>query len=803
MLTISKAIKAGQGEYYLSLAGADDYYMAGDEPLGYWLGKGVTLLGLEGQVDKAQFRHLLRGLSPDGTRKLVRNADNERRAGWDLTWSAPKSVSVAWSQADPATREKIEGCLRRAVAAGIAYLESVGAVSRRGEDGRIHETAKLLLAAFLHSTSRAQDPQLHIHTVLLNTGVRLDGTTGTLEPKALYRHQMAAGVLFRAELACALEIELGLRARREGHSFELLGVDTDLMAFFSKRRAAIEAELARVGRSGAKAAEVANFATREKKELRPREELIAEWQQIGRDHHWSTKELSWLLHGSFPARKLEGEKSAASIEAMAKLTTHESHFSLRQILQAVAECCQGRGLGADMALELSERILRSPELVRLCEYRGELQFTTKEILALERKVVTAAFEMQARRTFPPEGQQLFEQAVAKHLHLGKEQREALRHLCMTKGGIALIQGMAGTGKSTLFAVAREVWEQQGLKVHGAALSGKAAKGLSDATGIPSATVHRTLSALRSKSLCLDHNSVLVLDEASMVGTRQLAHMVAACFQTGATLVLCGDPRQLQAIELGGLFAELSRRLETSELNEIHRQRDPWARQAVKNFAFGHAREAMLPYQQRGLVTETDNRPTAQDRLITDWLREAVSDPKNSVVLAGTAVDVAELNRQAQAALLDQGRLGPMALQVGQDQFFVNDRVLFTRNLLSLGVCNGDLGTVTAIQDQTLTINLDDGRCVTLGEAYGHLRLGYALTTHKAQGLTAEKAFILTGGPMTDREMSYVQASRARGTTRWYVVDDLASVIQQMKRSHEKRAALSLAVAPELELGLNR
>src|SRR5207244_2936051 len=163
MLTISKPIKAGQGEYYLSLAATDDYYLSGHEPPGLWLGEGAPALGFEGNIEPDHFRHLLRGLSADGARKLVRNVCAERVAGWDLTWSAPKSVSVAWSQADPATRERIEHCLRRAVAAGVAYLQTVGAVSRRGEDGRVHESAKLVLAAFLHSTSRAQDPQLHLH----------------------------------------------------------------------------------------------------------------------------------------------------------------------------------------------------------------------------------------------------------------------------------------------------------------------------------------------------------------------------------------------------------------------------------------------------------------------------------------------------------------------------------------------------------------------------------------------------------------------------------------------------------------
>ena len=804
MLTISKAIKAGQGEYYLSLAGVDDYYAAGTEPAGYWLGHGAVNLGLEGLVKKEQFRNLLRGLSPDGNRKLVRNADSERRAGWDLTWSAPKSVSVAWSQADGVTREKIEQCLRRAVATGVTYLEKVGGISRRGEDGRIHEAAHLVLACFLHSTSRAQDPQLHVHSVLNNLGIRRDGSTGTLEPQALYRHQMAAGALFRAELAFALETELGLRCRREGRSFELLGVDPDLMTFFSKRRAAIEAELARVGRSGGKAAEAANFATRQKKESRPRHELFEEWQRIGGEHHWSTKELSWLLDAKFPPRDLDQERRSATLEAMAKLTTHESHFCQRQIVQAVAECCQGRGLDAETSLQLSQRLLRSSELVRLCEYRGELHFTTREILALERQVVARAEAMQRRQEFYSSADQMIGDVVLRNPQLGREQREALRHVCASAGGMALVQGMAGTGKSTLFAVAREVWEKQGRSVHGAALSGKAAKGLSEATGIASTTLHRLLSALHSETLSLDRNAVVVLDEASMICTRQLAQVVAACSRSGASLVLCGDSRQLQAIGLGGLFSELSRHLETSQLTEIHRQHEPWARQAVKDFAFGHAEKAMVPYQQRGLVTETENFPSAMIRLLGEWTRDGRADPKSNVILAGTSSDVATLNRQAQMELLEQGRLGSESVQAGEETFYVQDRVLFVRNSSTLCVCNGDLGTVSAIEGQKLRVTLDSGRSVTIdAEGYKHLRLGYALTTHKAQGMTAENTFILTGGSMTDREMSYVQASRARGTTRWYVADELSSVLPQMKRSHEKRAAMSLSEGLELELTLNR
>ena len=377
-------------------------------------------------------------------------------------------------------------------------------------------------------------------------------------------------------------------------------------------------------------------------------------------------------------------------------------------------------------------------------------------------------------------------------------------MCASAGGMALVQGMAGTGKSTLFAVAREVWEEQGRTVYGAALSGKAAKGLSEATGIASTTVHRLLSALHSETFSLDRNAVVVLDEASMICTRQLAQVVAACSRTGASLVLCGDSRQLQAIGLGGLFAELSRHLEASQLTEIHRQRDPWARQAVKDFAFGHAERAMLPYQQRGLVSENDNRPSAMGRLLNDWTRDRLSDLRSTVILAGTAGDVAELNRQVQAELLAQGRLGSVSVPIGPDNFYVSDRVLFVRNSRTLGVCNGDLGTVSSIDGQKVCVTLDTGGTIALNaEGYEHLRLGYALTTHKAQGMTTENTFILTGGSMTDREMSYVQASRARGTTRWYVADELSAVLPQMQRSHEKHTAMSLAEGPELELTLVR
>lgn len=290
----------------------------------------------------------------------------------------------------------------------------------------------------------------------------------------------------------------------------------------------------------------------------------------------------------------------------------------------------------------------------------------------------------------------------------------------------------------------------------------------------------------------------------MIGTRQLAQVVTHCSRAGSSLVLCGDSRQLQAIGLGGLFAELTCRFETSRLTDIQRQREVWARESVKHFAFGRAEEALLPYRQHGLVAETRHEITAMDRMVADWRREALPDLKGSLMLAGTTTEVLELNERAQAERRQLGLLGDTPVRPGPDTLFTGDRVLFTRNSLTLGVANGDLGTVHSAQGQTLSVHLDDGREVRIPvEAYPHLRLGYALTTHKAQGMTVERAFILTGGSMTDREITYVQASRARGVTRWYVGHDLDEVTQRMTRSHEKLAAVSLAKGPELELTLVR
>ncbi|MHB9008891.1 MAG: MobF family relaxase, partial [Limisphaerales bacterium] len=314
-------------------------------------------------------------------------------------------------------RSRIESCVRQAVAAGVGYLEERAGVTRRGADGQLHQSARLIFAGFQHSTSRSQDPQLHIHTILQNIAVRADGTTGTVEPREIYRHQMAAGTLFRAELAAQLERDLGLRARREGRAFELLGVDRALMAAFSQRRAQVLEALQGKGLSGGKAAEIAALTTRPKKSVVTRDELWARWQETGRAYRWSHRDLASLRHTNYPARDPQQETRETAQAAIATLTRSHSHFSPRQLTQALAEEAQGRSLGAREVKEIGQALLRSPQLICLGTYKGEVQWTTKEVLALEKQLLDHCQTLREREVLSPAAPALVAATLNAHPRL--------------------------------------------------------------------------------------------------------------------------------------------------------------------------------------------------------------------------------------------------------------------------------------------------------------------------------------------------------------------------------------------------
>ena len=357
--------------------------------------------------------------------------------------------------------------------------------------------------------------------------------------------------------------------------------------------------------------------------------------------------------------------------------------------------------------------------------------------------------------------------------------------------------------------ARDTWERKGYQVLGASLAGKAAKGLEDGAGVKSDTIHKTLFEIEKGNLKLTPKSILVIDEAGMVGTRQMSALLNEAKKAKAQLILVGDEKQLQPIDAGNPFKAIGERMkdaDRTELTNVIRQKDDWAREAVRDFAKGEADKGLKAFLDRDLLTVSETRTDAMKEIVRDWKAETIRF-QDSLMLAGTRAEVSKLNQLAQTERLSNGELGKKPIEISGNFVHKNDRVLFTKNNRIYQVRNGELGTVTSIDNEsrTVVIETDDKRYVKIAiQDYDNLQLGYAVTTHKAQGITVDKAFILAGGVMQDRELSYVQMSRSREQTKIYteraeVGDTIADLSKRMKTSRMKVIAQDLVLEKQNEI----
>ena len=794
-------MSSGQAGYYLGLA-REDYYLSGGEPPGRWFGEGAERLGLSGEVEADQLYNLFAGRSPRGERSLIQNQSHEGKAehrpGWDLTFSAPKSVSALWSQADEGKRIALQNIHAKAVSEALGYLQNTAVFTRRGKGGAELERVGLVCAMFEHSTSRALDPQLHTHALVMNLSLRDDHTSGTLSSLDLFLSKMTAGALYRTELAKGLQKELGLAVHRERSWFEVDGVLDDLVKCFSKRREAIEEALRKTGLSSAEAAAMAAIQTRDAKNGVSREELFKGWREEGAHLGWSTEQSRTLFDAFVPRFDVAAETRMACRVAAERLTWAEAYFSESDFVRYLAEEAQGRGIGVKEVLEGAQTFLaKSSEIVRLGVHRGEERFSTETMVALEKELLKTAkvLEVEERHKLSPETTMA---VLTKHSELSEEQMKAVWHITAGTGGVAIVSGMAGTGKTRMLEAAREAWEKEGFQVEGAALAARAAKELSKGAGTEATTIAKTLLDIVQGKKTLTNRTVLVVDEAGMVATPDMAKLFAVCETAGAKIVLIGDERQLQPIGPGAPFMELGERLGRAELSDVRRQNEEWARQAVKDMADGNSSDALKAFADRGFVTVSESRAESMQAAISAW-RESGTRPEDTLILAGTKKEVGTLNRLAQAARREAGELGESRASFAGQAVFENDRVMFTDNRRTLGVTNGSRGTVCAIagDGSRVSVRLDSGEKVTVQpHAFPHVQLGYAATTHKAQGATTQMAFVLGGGAMQGRELSYVQASRARVETHIFATkaetgDDIARLAQEMARSRAKEMVLTL------------
>ncbi|NQE60783.1 Ti-type conjugative transfer relaxase TraA [Caulobacter sp. RHG1] len=459
--------------------------------------------------------------------------------------------------------------------------------------------------------------------------------------------------------------------------------------------------------------------------------------------------------------------------------------------------------GKDQFDRAMSAVRTSPELVALGQDgRGQDRFTSRDMIAVEGRLHRASEVMAERRAHGVSASQqrrALSHAEQRGLVLSGEQKAAFEHV--TEGrDLSVVVGYAGTGKSALLGVAREAWEDAGYRVQGLALSGIAAENLEGGSGIGSRTIASLEHQWATDRQLLDARDVLVIDEAGMIGSRQMERLLSAAEKAGAKVVLVGDPEQLQAIEAGAAFRSIAERHSHVEITQVRRQREDWQRDATRQLATGRTGEALASYEARGMVHAAETRDQAREDLVERWDRARIAEPgKNRIILTHTNDEVRDLNLTARDRLRQAGALGDnvkVKAERGERQFAAGDRLMFLKNDRGLGVKNGMLGEIEQVSPTQMTVRLDAGRSVVFDlKDYAQVDHGYAATIHKSQGVTVDRTHVLAT-PGMDRHGAYVALSRHRDSVQIHYgrdeFEDLGKLTRVLSRERAKDMASDFA-----------
>ena len=794
------------GELQQPNADRAGYYLDGRSPVGRWIGRGATSLGLAGGLSRdgeEAFRELLAGrlAGEQLSRPVLRyDADGQprdvRRAAYDVTLSAPKSVSVLLALGDPSVAEQVRQAHAAAVADAIGLLEQLSARAARGHHGDGQRAARIgtdgvIGVAFEHQTSRADDPQLHTHVVLMNLTRGVDGRWSALDSRTLFAEATTASYLYQYRLRAELTARLGVgwEPLHRGVA-EVRGVPLSVRRLFSTRRRQIESALAgrdiptpgdladrqpgrdRTLRAGVRrAAQAACLATRPAKTHTAGTTLRETWAARANAIGFGPAELSALLDRRQPAVQVDVRALAAKVLSADGVTREASTFGQGTVLR---ELCQhlpgGAQLSSDQLQRLARRLVQTDEVVPVVTDTGPA-YTTTDLLRIEQHALRLAADGRAPHSHLPVADAAT--ALARS-ELRPDQARVVAALLSSGRGVDVLTGPAGSGKTAALRLATQQWQQAGLPVAGTAVAALTAHGLQQATGAESVSLARLL---HHPDRHLPDGGVLLVDEAGMIGTRSLHQLLQLANDRHCKLVLVGDPAQLPELEAGGLFPALASRLDTLCLAGHHRQQHPWEQQALAALRTGRIEQALDAYEQHGQLHTHSDSEQLRTQLVTDYLgrRARSTDPFQVLVLAGSRRDVSDLNDRIRTRLTQQGRLGDRTLTVTDPQgeereYRAGDQVLITRNDHQRGVLNGTTGTVTDIGDRGMRLTLTDGRTVDLDHAWlrhGHLDHAYALTVHKAQGRTVTHALLLSSESAT-RELGYVGMSRGTSSNQLYL-----------------------------------
>ena len=734
MLVMSKgALTAAQAEtYYEEKYSRDDYYTEKQRVVGQWFGHGAEELGLSREVATEDFRAVLRGLRPVSGEVLVHKANGypDRRAGWDATFNAPKSVSIQGLVGDD--RRLIEAH-RKAVSRALEELEQYALSRRRGGSEWV-VTGNIVAARFDHIAARpasgvkdhyGPDPHLHTHVVIANMTRRPDGQWRGLDPIEIYRAQSFATAVYRSELAREVQ-QLGYEVRIAGGDgrWELDGYAREQVMAFSRRRQDIEQALAREGLTGAEAAQKIAHRTRLAKDHRDEESLKAEWHSRALQYGIEVERLLSQSHRRGPIQFRHPEKAGEAVRQSIDENSEREAVIDRRALEAKA-LQHAMGLVDLHRIRVeSERLERNGRLIPAGDSvnspRGA--YTTPEMIALERGNIELMRAGQGRGAAISSPNEI--RRWTSQRNLLSDQTAVAELTLASTDWITSIEGRAGASKTTTVGAIRQFAEDHGYAVYGFAPTTRAVKSLSEA-GVSA----RTVASLLERHSARDaSNEVWIVDESSLLPSRQVNRLLRkAREQSVARILFVGDQRQHHAIEAGRPIYQMQEAgMLVARLNTIRRQRDPELREAVTHAARGEIAAALAILERRGEIREVADTEQRRTAIAREYV--AAHEAGQRVLVVSPANDERrELNKAIRAELIAQGHVSSRGteqtilmnrgLSGAQRAMAYNyeegDVIRFTRGSKQFAIAKGDYAHVEKVDRDAnmLTVNMGDWRRV--------------------------------------------------------------------------------------------
>lgn len=744
MLDISKPLTTGKVQsYYRSeySAASNSYFSQGGTLRGEWHGRLATTLGLAGAVSAEAFDQLAEGQHPETGEQLIQHRDTIKtqsgeelghRAGWDLTFNAPKTVSLtALVGEDERVREAHHSAVRVALSETEKYVQA-----RLGGNLPAENTGKWIAATFEHDTARPVGgypaPHLHTHVVVFNMTEDVNGQARSLQPYELFKVQSMATAVYQNQLEYELRRTGYQIARGLNHAPEIKGYSAEYLQAESLRNAEIQRELKERGVSGAEAINHIKHQTREAKLQLTPDELKALHKrhaaEFGDQPSCIVAEAMQRHSRSLSSEKAEEKARAAVTFAKDRLSERSAVFEHFEVIRDALRYTQGKLRLLEIQAELDRQheqcYLVSVEHVR--PHAPAARYTTPELIYVEREVIERVRSGidQAQPIASTTANDIRNRYGSR---LNEEQLQLVHEVSVSRDQISGIQGRAGTGKTTALSAIKELAEQSGYQSLGLGPTSRAAKGLKEA-GMEAETLQAFLTRGPQASEH-KHPRLFFVDESSLASSKHMRDFLRR-LESQDRVLLIGDTRQHQSVEAGRIFDQLqSAGMGTATLNRIVRQREEGLRSVVEAIAAGRVTDGvdLLAEQKRiHSIVHREERFAAIARTFAE-------SPEGTLVVSRDNHSRRELNAAIRAELQESGRLGadiyrlPVLINrqevTGEDRkvatsYYVGDAVRYTRGSEALGLGAKTYATVVHVDSERneITVKTATGANVTYDPA---------------------------------------------------------------------------------------